>query len=157
MVKQLAVYDTLTKRLQGLDPAKATGVPIPAFRSGLVLPRAGTIPGEAFINQNTGTASVWDGNTWEVVWTDSNTSISEHHSIDVTGYAVGNESFRIRLNYQNAADDKWFSVDNVSLIVDAYNPCSTSTGPPPGSSKTVVGDGVAAQPGTERSVRLTCR
>jgi hypothetical protein len=87
----------------------------------------------AYIHRNgdDGTVEVWDGTTWEVVWADSNTSINQHHSIDVTGYAAGNDSFRIRFNYQNAADDKWFSVDNVSLVVDAYNSCSTTTGPPP--------------------------
>ena len=66
-MKLLAVYDTRTKRIQGIEPYKATGVPIPAFRSGLALPRAGTTPGEAFINSNTGIASVWDGNQWNPI------------------------------------------------------------------------------------------
>jgi hypothetical protein len=78
-----------------------------------------------------GTVEVWDGTKWEVVWTDGNQSINEHHSIDVTPYAAGNDSFQVRFNYQNAADDKWFSVDNVAVIVDAYNSCSTESGPPP--------------------------
>jgi hypothetical protein len=77
------------------------------------------------------TVEVWDGTKWEVVWEDGNESIQEHHSIDVTAYASGNDSFQVRFNYQNAADDEWFSVDNVAVIVDAYNPCSTESGPPP--------------------------
>jgi hypothetical protein len=83
------------------------------------------------LNGDDATVEVWDGTTWQVLWADSDISISEHHSIDVTAYAAGNDSFQIRFNYQNAADDRWFSVDNVSLIVDAYNSCATATGPPP--------------------------
>jgi hypothetical protein len=78
-----------------------------------------------------GTVEVWDGTKWEVVWSDGDESIQEHHSIDVTAHAAGNDSFQVRFNYQNAADDQWFSVDNIAVIVDAYNSCSTASGPPP--------------------------
>ena len=34
-------------------------------------------------------------------------------------------------NYQNAANDLWYSVDNVEVVVDIANPCSTAAAPAP--------------------------
>ena len=67
LMKKLCVYDSVTRRIQALDPARASGVPIPAFRSGIALPSTGSIAGEAFLNSNTGEASVWNGNQWNPI------------------------------------------------------------------------------------------
>ncbi len=77
------------------------------------------------------TVEVWDGGKWDIIWADSDERSNAHHIVDVTGFAAGNDAFRVRFNYQNAANDKWFSVDEVEVIVDAYNSCATAAGPPP--------------------------
>ncbi len=87
-----------------------------------------------------GSIQVWDGATWRVVWSDSNAYVNERLSFDVTAFA--NADFQVRFSYQNAALDAHFSVDNVELVSDAGNLCSTVTagGPAPapdGSSGTI--------------------
>ena len=77
------------------------------------------------------TVEVWDGADWQIVWSDDNADVNTRHSFDVTAYAAGNAAFQVRFNYQEANDDRWFSVDNVDVIVDIYNACGTSVGPPP--------------------------
>ena len=64
MTKKLTIYDDVEQRLYGIDPGNATGIPIPAFNYGVTRPQVGSVVGQAFINQTTGIASVWDGNTW---------------------------------------------------------------------------------------------
>lgn len=78
------------------------------------------------------TVEVWDGAAWQVVWTDANADVDAHQALDVTAHALGNSNFRVRFNYQNAAFDGWFAVDNVVVTVDT--PCSTDVSgaaPPP--------------------------
>lgn len=50
-----------------LDPANATGIPIPAFRSGPVTPAIGQTAGEAFLNTTSDQAFVWDGARWQPI------------------------------------------------------------------------------------------
>ena len=64
MSKQLTVYDTVTRRLEGLNPANATGIPIPAFRPVTAIPAAGTVVGEAIFNTVTDQSFMWDGAQW---------------------------------------------------------------------------------------------
>ena len=64
MTLSLAIYDDVTGRLNALDPANATGIGIPAFRSGAQLPATGTVVGEGFMDTTSGMAFVWDGSTW---------------------------------------------------------------------------------------------
>jgi hypothetical protein len=78
---------------------------------------------------DTATVEVWDGAAWQVLWTDANADLNAHRTFDVTPYA--NAGFRVRFNYQGANSDKWFSVDNVRVVVDIYNACATSSGPAP--------------------------
>lgn len=78
------------------------------------------------------TVEVWDGSAWHVVWADTNSDLDAHQAIDVSTYAVGNSDFRVRFNYQNAAFDRWFAVDNV--VVKGDTPCATlpsAAAPPP--------------------------
>lgn len=48
----------------GLDPDRATGIPIPTFRHGPAVPAVGTLEGEAFYEDSTGVAYVWNGTNW---------------------------------------------------------------------------------------------
>jgi hypothetical protein len=80
---------------------------------------------------DTATVEVWDGATWQVLWTDPDADVNTHHSFDVTSYAAGNSAFQVRFNFQQANSDRWFSVDNVEVIVDIYNSCATNASPPP--------------------------
>ena len=67
MTRQLAVYDSLDKRLYGIDPRNATGIPIPAFKVVAALPAVGTALGEAYLVTTSKTAFVWDGAAWEPI------------------------------------------------------------------------------------------
>jgi hypothetical protein len=98
---------------------------------------------------DTATVEIWDGADWDVIWTDPDSDVDTHHSIDVTSTAAGVSDFRIRYNFQNAADDRWFSFDNVALTVDIYHSCSTGNSPPPapngsGSSSPLLGNRLTA-------------
>jgi hypothetical protein len=81
------------------------------------------------------TVEVHDGTDWQVVWSDPGSSVQAHHAWDVTAYAIGNPDFRVRFNYQNAAYDYWFAVDNVNLTATIGTTCAT------GSSVSTVPDG----------------
>lgn len=61
MSRQLAAYETTNGRLYGIDPAHATGIPIPAFRVVNAVPVAGQTPGEAVLLSTNGTSYVWGG------------------------------------------------------------------------------------------------
>jgi len=69
-----------------------------------------------YYNGDDATTQVWDGSAWQTVWADTNATLQTHHTLDVTAYA--NASFRVRFNYQNAAWDYWFAVDNVVVSAD---------------------------------------
>jgi hypothetical protein len=51
----------------GLDPNRATGIPIPAFRVVTTRPAVGTAVGEAVIETTSHAGFVWDGNVWEPI------------------------------------------------------------------------------------------
>jgi V8-like Glu-specific endopeptidase len=80
-------------------------------------------------NGDDATVEVWDGAAWQVIWTDPNANDNQHYDWDVTAYALGNPGFRVRFNYQNAAFDYWFGVDNVEVVADIDVPCETVSGP----------------------------
>jgi hypothetical protein len=85
---------------------------------------------DIYYNQNNGdntTIEIWDGNGWVTVWTDPNADVNQHLMIDVQQYVNGD--FQVRFNYQGAFQDGWFSIDNFAVIVDVFNPCSTSAAP----------------------------
>lgn len=50
--------------MRGLDPNRATGIPIPAFRSGPTLPPAGIVEGEGFLVTTSRTGFVWSNGSW---------------------------------------------------------------------------------------------
>ncbi len=50
-----------------LSPNRATGVNIPAFKTGAVLPTVGSTVGEAFYESNTSKGWVWDGARWKEI------------------------------------------------------------------------------------------
>jgi hypothetical protein len=67
--RQLVVYEADPAapggyRLFALDPGRATGIPIPAFREVGTLPPAGTTVGEAVIVTTSRQGYVWTGKTW---------------------------------------------------------------------------------------------
>jgi hypothetical protein len=64
MSKQLAVYDTIDRRIYGLDPANAGGIPLPAFQVGNVIPASGSLVGEGYLHRTTGIPYIWDGSNW---------------------------------------------------------------------------------------------
>ena len=91
-----------------------------------------TLEYDIWFNKNGGESArveVWNGSTWQAVWSGSG-SVNGHQSIDVTAYAAGNAAFQVRFDYQDATQDKWFSIDNVQVIALIDNACNTgSTGP----------------------------
>jgi len=88
---------------------------------------------DLFYNYGTGgdtaTVEVWDGATWNVIWTSPAADVNAHQVFDVTTWAADNPDFRVRFNYLDT--DQWFSVDNISIVIDVDNPCATTFGPPP--------------------------
>jgi agmatine/peptidylarginine deiminase len=80
-----------------------------------------------YYNGDSATVEVYDGADWQVIWTAPGSSVQAHHSWDVTEHAAGNPDFRVRFNYQDAAYDYWFAVDNVSITGGIGNPCTTGT------------------------------
>jgi len=58
-----------------------------------------------------------------------------------------NADFRVRFDYQNAADDRWFSFDNLVVTADVFNPCSTSATPASTRVQTVDRSGADLQIG----------
>ncbi len=72
------------------------------------------------------TVEAWNGSAWEIVLAFPNTrSFYGLQSIDVTAQAAGNPAFRVRFNYQNARHDELFSVDDVEVVANVYNTCTT--------------------------------
>jgi hypothetical protein len=87
-----------------------------------------TLEYDLFYNHDgneSGRVEVWDGSSWQLIWSDSNSDLNGHQSFDVTAWAAGNPSFQVRFDYQNATQDKWMSVDNVQVIALIDNACST--------------------------------
>jgi hypothetical protein len=77
-----------------------------------------------------GTVEVFDGSSWSTVWEDSEADFDGHGSIDVTAAAMGNSSFQVRFDYQDANNDSWMSVDNVVLTTLAEVQCATAPAGP---------------------------
>jgi len=78
---------------------------------------------------DTATIEVWDGAAWNLIWTDPDADVNRHQSFDVTPWAADNPDFRMRFSY--LATDRWFSIDDVSIVIDVDDPCTTAFGPPP--------------------------
>jgi len=99
----------------------------------------GTLPGiisatldlDMFYNYLDGddaSIEVWDGTSWQVLWSGAEADLDVHQSWDVTAMFVGNPAFQFRADYQNASNDGWFAIDNVELVVDLAPDCETGTG-----------------------------
>ena len=69
-----------------------------------------------YYNGDDASVEVWDGFQWVAVWSDSNQTVEGRQTVDVTAWA--NEYFTVRFNYQNAAWDWWFAVDNVKVTLN---------------------------------------
>ncbi|MBN2384461.1 agmatine deiminase family protein [bacterium] len=80
-----------------------------------------------YYNGDNASVQVFNGSMWVTIWNDPNADFQAHESYDVTSYAHNNPAFQIRFDYQNAAYDYWFAVDNVVLtgMIDA--PCTTAS------------------------------
>jgi hypothetical protein len=89
----------------------------------------------------TGAIEVWDGLQWIVLWASTTADVNEKMTFDVTSQAANNPGFRVRFDYQDAALDNFFSVDDVTVITDVIAVCNTAaSGPasvPRGSLSTV--------------------
>ncbi len=88
---------------------------------------------DAYYRQKNGddaSVKVWDGTSWRVIWVDPNADVNQHFSFDVTTYAAGNPAFRVRFDYQNASNDRFFAVDDVVVTADVWNSCASSAAPP---------------------------
>jgi hypothetical protein len=93
-----------------------------------------TLELDLYYNHLTGddaTIEVWDGSLWQVIWSDPDADVDEHLSLDVTAHAAGNPAFQVRFNYQNANNQRWYAVDNVSVVAVVDNPCITAAAPAP--------------------------
>jgi hypothetical protein len=87
----------------------------------------------------TASIDVWDGSQWVEIWVRSS-DFNQLVSLDVSAHALGNPAFKARVSYQNAASDKFFSVDNFAIISDVLSECSTEAAGPspvPGGTLTV--------------------
>lgn len=85
-----------------------------------------------YLNGDDAKVEVWDGSSWVALWVDANADYNVSESFDITALAAGVSDFRIRFDYQNANNDKWFSVDDVRVLTDINNPCLTgAAGPVP--------------------------
>ena len=69
-MKQLAVFDTATKRLEGLDPNRATGIPMPTAQVVTSLPPAGSAVGQLVFDSSGKVTYVWDGTQWHSIQSD---------------------------------------------------------------------------------------
>lgn len=78
----------------------------------------------------TGTIEVWDGSQWIVLWNSPTADVNQQMSFDVTAYAANKPNFMVRFDYQNAATDNYYSVDNVTLITDVISVCNTEADGP---------------------------
>ena len=81
MVKQLAIYDTISRRLEGLDPGQATAVGLPAFKIQNGLPQAGTVDGEAVLDASTGIPYIYSR---ALGWTEIALPVIIHEADDAT-------------------------------------------------------------------------
>ena len=80
----------------------------------------------------TASIDVWDGSQWVEIWSESSSDFNQFLSIDVSAQALGNPAFKARFSYQDAAVDRFFSVDNFAIISDVMSVCSTEpVGPSP--------------------------
>jgi hypothetical protein len=78
------------------------------------------------------TVEAWNGSAWEVVLPPYS-SVNGLFFTDVTAQAAGNSQFQVRFNYQNAANDDFYSVDDVGVSAELVlgSECSTSSGVQP--------------------------
>ncbi len=135
---------------EGCD-ATSTSLDSPAIDASMPGVRTVTLEFDAYYRYKNGddaTVKVWDGEAWQTIWTDPNRDANQHLSFDVTAHAAGNPAFRVRFDYQNAANDRSFAVDDVVVTADVVNSCTGSSAPPSVPS----GEGTT---GPLRATRLT--
>ncbi|MBN2381969.1 fibronectin type III domain-containing protein [bacterium] len=85
------------------------------------------------------TVEVFNGSSWQTIWTNPADSVEEHFAWDVTSQLAGVGMAKIRFSYQNANYDYWFSVDNVSLTGYISMPCETGNDVPALSPLALIG------------------
>jgi hypothetical protein len=113
-------------------PATSASLDSPPIDLSDPLLAAVTVEFEIYYDHYTGddaTFEVWDGSDWVVLWTDPDNDVNTKLSFDVSPWALGNSEFQVRFNYQNAAADRWYSVDDVRIGVDFV--CSAAPSPYP--------------------------
>jgi len=76
-----------------------------------------------------GTIEYWNGSQWIAIWNSPNSDVNQTLSFDLTAGASGVTDFKIRVDYQDATRDRWFSIDDYTILVDVFNACSTSVAP----------------------------
>ncbi len=131
--------------------ATSTSLDSPAIDVSMVGVRSVTLEFDIYYRYKNGddaTVKVWDGTAWQTIWSDPNRDVNAHLSFDVTAYAAGNPAFRVRFDYQNAANDRFYSVDNVVVTAGIAESCTASSAPPSVPS----GEGTT---GPLRATRLT--
>lgn len=88
-----------------------------------------------------GLIQVYNGSAWTTL-ADYTTTINQTVSFDVTMAAIGNDTFRVRFSYQDAAYDWWFAVDDVTItgpltaVCDNPVDCTPDGTPTPSVSPT---------------------
>lgn len=117
--RSLVIYeqnDVLGGRMMALDPANASGVPIPAFRPVKTVPPTGTIVGEAIVDTTSKASFIWDGLKWVPIVPPSIVSYSNDSDIlnDAAAtagtYAFSAASGNLFVRYNNGAKDVWRQV-----------------------------------------------
>ncbi|MDH3783827.1 MAG: serine protease [Acidobacteriota bacterium] len=78
-----------------------------------------------------GSVEVFNGSSWQTVWQDAGSDVNASQVMDVTAEAAGNNAFQVRFDYQDATQDRWFSVDDVQVIAHVEVACSTADAQPP--------------------------
>jgi len=76
-------------------------------------------------NGDDATVEVFDGSSWQTVWAAPTGTAQGRYTVDVSAYALGNATFRVRFSYQNASYDYWFAADNVVVTADIGEACAT--------------------------------
>lgn len=114
--RALVVYESnpgSNGKMFALDPADATGIPIPAFRSVANVPIAGTLVGEAVLDSSSNQTYVWDGLKWRpivppsIVTYNTDTDILIDNVAAPGVYAFSKESGNLFVRYTDGGNDVW--------------------------------------------------
>ena len=134
-VRALVVYEqdpVSGGRMRALDPANASGIPIPAFRPVASIPTAGSLIGQAVINTTNGLSYVWDGIAWKpivppsvVTYVDDNAVFADNAAQAGT-YAFSASSGNLFVRFTDAGgNDVWRQIGvrtygtQANLLADA--------------------------------------